>query len=250
MEFVGSGVAGLSMDFRNGIDVMTTETTCLSSIWRTDEKVAEYYQIHGRADAYQTLAPQDVTYYDGVIEVDLSQIEPVIAMPFHPSNVFTIAEVNENAADILQQVEKNGQEHLSDHVSLNLMDKLVDGRIKVDQGIIAGCAGGTFENLTAAAQIIGTQALNDFSLSVYPASQPLFLALLRNKTIEQLTLAGATIRTAFCGPCFGAGDVPANHGLSIRHTTRNFPNREGVKASGWTNRFGGAYGCPLHCGNG
>lgn len=232
MEFVGPGIKNLSIDFRNGIDVMTTETTCLSSIWHTDEKVAAYYKLHGRAGEYHALAPEAVSYYDGLVEVDLDRMEPMIAMPFHPSNVFTIAEVNANAGDILRQVEKAGEEQLGNpSLHLNLMEKLVGGHLIVDQGIIAGCAGGTFENLAAAAQILDGQPLNEFSLSVYPASQPLFLDLMRHQVIERLTLSGANIRTAFCGPCFGAGDVPANHGLSIRHTTRNFPNREGSKPS-------------------
>lgn len=232
MEFVGPGINNLSVDFRNGIDVMTTETTCLTSIWSTDEKVADYYKIHGRSEFYQRLEPQAVSYYDGVVEVDLSRIEPVIALPFHPSNVYTIAEVNRNAADILRQIEVEGQKQLENsNVQFKLTDKLIDGRIKVDQGVVAGCAGGSFENLVAMAQIIGNQSIGDFSLSVYPASQPLFLELMNNTTIEKLAIAGATIRTAFCGPCFGAGDVPSNHALSIRHTTRNFPNREGSKPS-------------------
>lgn len=232
MEFVGPGIANLSMDFRNGVDVMTTETTCLSSIWCTDEKTASYYTVHGRPEGYQKLAPKEVAYYQGVVEVDLAKIEPVIAMPFHPSNVFTIADVDANAADILRQVEKLGQEQLEGAKNnLNLMDKLHNGKLKVDQGIIAGCAGGSYENLVSAATILGQTPLHDFSLSVYPASQPVFFELMKNGSIADLTLSGASIRTAFCGPCFGAGDTPANNEFSIRHTTRNFPHREGSKPS-------------------
>jgi aconitate hydratase len=232
MEFVGPGIGNLSMDFRNGIDVMTTETTCLSSIWCTDEKTESYYKIHGRPDGYQKLEPKEIAYYHGVVEVDLAKIEPVIAMPFHPSNVFTIAEVDANAADILRQVEKLGQEQLENSKNnLSLMDKLHNGKLKVDQGIIAGCAGGSYENLVSAATILGQTPLRDFSLSVYPASQPVFFELMKNGSIADLTLSGASIRTAFCGPCFGAGDTPANNDFSIRHTTRNFPHREGSKPS-------------------
>jgi len=232
MEFVGPGIGNLSMDFRNGIDVMTTETTCLSSIWCTDEKTESYYKIHGRPEGYQKLAPKEIAYYHGVVEVDLAKIEPVIAMPFHPSNVFTIAEVDANAADILRQVEKLGQEQLENSKNnLSLMDKLHNGKLKVDQGIIAGCAGGSYENLVSAATILGQTPLHDFSLSVYPASQPVFFELMKNGSIANLTLSGASIRTAFCGPCFGAGDTPANNEFSIRHTTRNFPHREGSKPS-------------------
>lgn len=230
MEFVGPGIDNLTVDFRNSIDVMTTETTCLSSIWRTDTKVAEFYSIHGRAESYCKLEPDEVSYYDGLVQVDLSQIEPMIALPFHPSNVWTISELNANAADILHQVETEGQAQLDyPGIHFSLTDKLVNGRIKVDQGVVAGCAGGTFENIVAMTQIMGYASVNDFSLSVYPSSQPVYLELLNNRSIEALTIAGASIRSAFCGPCFGAGDVPANNALSIRHTTRNFPNREGSK---------------------
>lgn len=230
VEFVGPGVSNLTVDFRNGIDVMTTETTCLSSIWRTDEQVQEYYRIHGRPEAYRKLEPGEVSYYDGLVKVDLSRIEPMIALPFHPSNAWTISELNGNAADILHQVEVQGQKQLDNpKLTFNLTDKLVNGRLKVDQGVIAGCAGGTFENVVAAAQILGQKSVGAFSLSVYPSSQPVFLALMSNGSIEKLAVAGASIRSAFCGPCFGAGDVPANNALSIRHTTRNFPNREGSK---------------------
>lgn len=230
MEFVGPGIYNLSMDFRNGIDVMTTETTCLSSIWCTDEKTESYYKIHGRSEDYQPMQPNDITYYNGVVEVDLAEIEPVIAMPFHPSNVYTIAEVNANAADILRQIEIQVKQQIENpHIKVNLLDKLQNGRLKVDQGIIAGCAGGSYENLVSAAKILGQTPLNSFDLSVYPASQPIFFELMKIGTISDLTLAGTTIRSAFCGPCFGAGDVPANNAFSIRHTTRNFPHREGSK---------------------
>lgn len=232
MEFVGPGIENLSVDFRNGIDVMTTETTCLSSIWRTDEQVADYYRIHGRPEAYSKLEPGEVSYYDGMIKVDLSRIRPMIALPFHPSNVWSIEELNQNGPDILRQVEIEGQKQLENpNLQLKLTDKLVNGRLQVDQGIVAGCAGGTFENIVAMAQVLNQKTIGDdaFSLSVYPSSQPVNMELINNKSIETLMLAGATIRTAFCGPCFGAGDVPAHNGLSIRHTTRNFPNREGSK---------------------
>ncbi|MBU2703168.1 aconitate hydratase [Sporomusaceae bacterium BoRhaA] len=230
MEFVGPGISNLSVDFRNGIDVMTTETTCLSSIWCTDEQVEKYYKIHGRKEAYQKLEPGEVSYYDGLVKVNLSKIESMIALPFHPSNVWTVHELNDYGADILRQVELEGQQKIENpHLKLNLTEKLVNGRLKVDQGIVAGCAGGTFENIVAMTAILGKQSVGDFSLSVYPSSQPVFLELMNNGSIEQLTIAGASIRSAFCGPCFGAGDVPANNGLSIRHTTRNFINREGSK---------------------
>ncbi len=230
LEFVGPGIANLTVDFRNGVDVMTTETTCLSSIWCTDEKVREYYRIHGRPEDYRQLAPGELSYYDGLVKVDLSRVEPMIALPFHPSGAWTIAELNRNAADILRGVEAEGQKQLENPaLKFSLHDKFVGGRLKVDQGVVAGCAGGSFENIAAMARIIKTQALGDFPLNIYPASQPVFLELLRHRAIEKLTLAGASIRSAFCGPCFGAGDTPANNWLSVRHTTRNFPNREGSK---------------------
>lgn len=232
MEFVGPGISNLSVDYRNGIDVMTTETTCLSSIWRTDEQVADFYRIHGRPEAYSRIEPEEISYYDGMVRVDLSRIRPMIAMPFHPSNVWTIEELNQNGADILRQVEMEGQKQLENpNLPFKLTDKLVNGRLQADQGVVAGCAGGTFENIVAMAQIVGQKAIGDdaFALSVYPSSQPVNLELIHNRTIETLILAGATIRTAFCGPCFGAGDVPVHNGFSIRHTTRNFPNREGSK---------------------
>lgn len=230
LEFIGPGLAELSMDFRNGIDVMTTETTCLSSIWCTDEKTQQFLMQHGRADAYAALQPEVGAYYDGAIEVDLSSIKPMIAMPFHPSHVYTIDEVNANTAEVLHEVEEAAKSCFANKsLSLGLQDKIVAGRLHVDQGIIAGCAGGTYENIMQAAHILGNTGLADFSLSVYPASQPLFLDLMKKGAIEKLMQAGASIRSAFCGPCFGAGDVPANQGFSIRHTTRNFPNREGSK---------------------
>ena len=230
MEFIGPGVSSLSMDFRSGIDVMTTETTCLSSIWRTDEKTKAFFAAHKRPEAYAPLDPAEGAYYDGAVVVDLAKIRPMIAMPFHPSNVYTIDDVNANLADILHEVEQTAKECFANKkLDLGLQKKIVDGRFHVDQGIIAGCSGGTFENVMNAAHILKGVSLGDFPLSVYPASQPQFLALLKNKAIEDLMVAGASIRSAFCGPCFGAGDVPANQGFSIRHTTRNFPNREGSK---------------------
>ena len=232
MEFVGPGVAGLSVDFRNGIDVMTTETTCLSSIWITDDKVAEYYRLHGRPDHYRRLVPGTVAYYDGMVKVNLSKIQSMIALPFHPSNVFTIDELNRHGREILAQTEAEARLQIENpDLSLKLVDKLVDGRLQVEQGIIVGCSGGTFENITAAAGILKGKSIGSgkFALSVYPSSQPVFSGLIRNGSIETLINAGATIRSAFCGPCFGAGDTPANNSLSIRHATRNFPNREGSK---------------------
>jgi aconitate hydratase len=235
MEFVGPGVSNLSVDFRNGIDVMTTETTCLSSIWRTDEKVADYYRIHGRPESYRRLEPGEVSYYDGMVKVDLSRIEPMIALPFHPSNVWPISELNRDAREILRDVEAEGKKQLEyPNLELRLTDKLVDGRLKVEQGVVVGCSGGTFENIMALAQLLDGKTIGngEFSLSVYPASQPVFLELVHNGSIGKLMIAGATIRTPFCGPCFGAGDTPANQALSIRHATRNFPNREGSIPSG------------------
>ena len=230
MEFIGPGVANLSMDFRSGIDVMTTETTCLSSIWSTDVKTQEFLITHKRPEAYKELRPGVGAYYEGAVVVDLAAIRPMIAMPFHPSNVYTIDEVNENLSDVLHEVERTAKELFANkNIDLGLQKKIINGRFHVDQGIIAGCAGGTFENVMNAAHILEGASLGDFPLSVYPASQPQFLALLKEHAIEELTVAGASIRSAFCGPCFGAGDVPANQGFSIRHTTRNFPNREGSK---------------------
>jgi aconitate hydratase len=236
LEFIGPGVAALPVDFRNGIDVMTTETACLSSIWETDDRVEDWYRIHGRPEAYQKLAPAEVCWYDGIIEVDLDRIEPMIALPFHPSQVWPISELNRNGREILRQVEEEGQKQIENPaLALRLREKLTGGRLRVDQGVVVGCAGGTFDNITAMAEILEGKSTGDggFSLSVYPASQPVFLALIRNRSVERLLSAGAVVRTAFCGPCFGAGDTPAHQDLSIRHATRNFPNREGsVPATG------------------
>jgi aconitate hydratase len=232
MEFVGDGIKNLSVDFRIGIDVMTTETTCLSSIWETDQPVKEFYEQHYRAQDYKELKPQPVAYYDGMIYVDLSEIKPMIAMPFHPSNVYTIDELNANLYDVLDEVEKKALVSLGNNkVKYSLKDKVRNGKLYVEQGTIAGCAGGGFENICDAADILEGKYIgsDEFSLSVYPASQPIFMELVKNGSIAKLMATGATIRTAFCGPCFGAGDVPANNGLSIRHATRNFPNREGSK---------------------
>jgi aconitate hydratase len=235
MEFVGPGVSSLSVDFRTGIDIMTTETTCLSSIWRTDEKVADFYRIHGRPEAYRRLEPGEISYYDGMLKVDLSRIEPMIALPFHPSNAWPISELNRHAREILRGVEANGKRQIENpNLELRLTDKLVNGRLKVEQGTVGGCAGGTFENIVVLAQLLDGKTIGngEFALSVYPASQPVFLELAHNGSVEKLMIAGATIRTAFCGPCFGAGDTPANNALSIRHATRNFPNREGSVPAG------------------
>ncbi|MFV0399606.1 MAG: hydratase [Oscillospiraceae bacterium] len=232
LEFVGDGVGNLSADYRIGIDVMTTETTCLSTIWRTDDTIRDYLAMHGRREDYAELNPAPVTYYDGLITIDLDKVRPMIAMPFHPSNTYAIEELNGNLGDILRQVEKEALAQLdNDKLSLHLMDKIRDGGLYVDQAVIAGCAGGTFENICAAADILKGQSVgsDELMLSVYPSSQPVNLELVRNGTISTLLEVGATWRTAFCGPCFGAGDVPANEALSIRHTTRNFPNREGSK---------------------
>jgi aconitate hydratase len=233
MEFVGDGIQSLSVDFRIGIDVMTTETTCLSSIWETDSSVKEFYDQHGRGASYKELKPEKVAYYDGMVYVDLSEIKPMIAMPFHPSNVYTIDELNANLYDILDEVEKKALVSLGNKVNYSLKDKVRNGKLYVDQGSIAGCAGGGFENICDAADILKGKYIgaDEFSLSVYPASQPVMMELVKNGAIATLMSAGATIRTAFCGPCFGAGDVPANNGFSIRHTTRNFPNREGSKVT-------------------
>ena len=231
MEFVGDGIDNLSADFRIGIDVMTTETTCLSSIWKTDDKIKDFYGIHGRPEEFKQLNPGEVAYYDGMVYVDLSKIKPMIAMPFHPSNVYTIEELNSNLYDILGEVEKKAGISIDNKVRFSLRDKIHNGKLYVEQGVIAGCAGGGFENICDATDILrGTSIGSDeFSLSVYPASQPIFMELVKNGRIADLMATGATVRTAFCGPCFGAGDVPANNGLSIRHSTRNFPNREGSK---------------------
>ena len=231
MEFVGPGVANLSADFRIGIDVMTTETTCLSSIWQTDEKIEEFYAIHGRPEDYKELKPGSVAHYDGCVEIDLGEIKPMIAMPFHPSNTYTIDELKANLDDILADVEKRAQVSLDGKIPFTLRDKVVDGQLYVEQGIIAGCAGGGFENICAAADILkGKNIGHDaFTLSVYPASTPIYMELAKNGVLAELIGTGAVVKTAFCGPCFGAGDTPANNAFSIRHTTRNFPNREGSK---------------------
>ncbi len=231
MEFVGPGVASLSADFRIGVDVMTTETTCLSSIWVTDDKIREFYDIHGRSADYAELKPEKIAYYDGCVEVNLSEIKPMIAMPFHPSNTYTIEEVNANLEDILAEVEKNALVSLDGAVEYKLRDKIRNGKLYVDQGIIAGCAGGGFENICAAADILNGKSIgpDEFTLSVYPASMPVYMELVKNGAAAKIMETGAIMKTAFCGPCFGAGDTPNNNGFSIRHTTRNFPNREGSK---------------------
>ncbi len=231
MEFVGPGVANLSMDFRIGVDVMTTETTCLSSIWTTDDKTKEFYEIHGRKEEYKKLNPGQVAYYDGMIEINLDEIKPMIAMPFHPSNTYTIEELNANLMDILDDCEKRAKVSLDGQVDFTLKDKVRNGKLYVDQGIIAGCAGGGFENICAAADILRGASIgpDEFTLSVYPASTPIYMELVKNGAVADLMSTGAIVKTAFCGPCFGAGDTPSNNGFSIRHSTRNFPNREGSK---------------------
>ena len=232
MEFVGPGVKNLPVEFRNGIDVMTTETTCWSSIWTTDEKVKDYFTLHGRPEAYKELSPADVAYYDGCVYVDLSKVEPTIAMPMHPSYTYTIKELQENAADILHLVEERANSQIAKTAHLDLMSKLhADGNIYVDQGIVAGCSGGTYDNLCAVASILEGQSCGNgtFKMSVYPGSMPAYLELVKNGSIAKLVESGVIIRECFCGPCFGAGDPPANGEFSIRHTTRNFPNREGSK---------------------
>ncbi|MCQ2597041.1 MAG: hydratase [Treponema sp.] len=231
MEFVGPGVANLSADFRIGVDVMTTETTCLSSIWTTDSKIEEFYALHGRAGSYKEIKPNGTAYYDGVIEIDLSEIRPMIALPFHPSCAYTIDEVNANLMDLLEETEKRAKVSFGDKVNFTLKNKVINGKLYCDQGIIAGCAGGGYENICAAADILkNANTGNDkFTLSVYPASTPVYLELMKNGAAVELIKAGAVVKTAFCGPCFGAGDTPANGAFSIRHSTRNFPNREGSK---------------------
>ena len=231
MEFVGPGVENLSADFRIGIDVMTTETTCLSSIWKTDEKIKEFYDIHGRVDEYKELNPGSVAYYDGMVYVDLSKVKPMIAMPFHPSNTYTIEELNANLLDILHDVEKKALVSLDGKVDYKLTDKVRNGKFYVEQGIIAGCAGGGYENICDAADILRGKNIgaDEFTLSVYPASTPIYVELARNGRLADLMATGAIVKTAFCGPCFGAGDTPSNNAFSIRHSTRNFPNREGSK---------------------
>ena len=231
LEFVGPGVSSLSADFRIGIDVMTTETTCLSSIWRTDDEIKDFYDIHGRSEEYKELNPGGIAYYDGVVYVALDKVKPMIAMPFHPSNTYTIEELNANLMDILDDCEKKALVSLDGQVDFKLKDKVRDGRLYVEQGIIAGCAGGGFENICAAADILKGKSIgaDEFTLSVYPASTPIYVELARNGRLADLMATGAIVKTAFCGPCFGAGDTPANNALSIRHSTRNFPNREGSK---------------------
>ncbi len=231
MEFVGPGVSNLSADFRIGVDVMTTETTCLSSIWRTDDKIKEFYDIHGRSEEYKELNPGAVAYYDGVVYVELDKIKPMIAMPFHPSNTYTIEELNANLMDILDDCEKKALVSLDGKVDFRLKDKVRNGKLYVEQGIIAGCAGGGFENICAAADILRGRSIgsDEFTLSVYPASTPIYMELAKNGALADLLGTGAIVKTAFCGPCFGAGDTPANNAFSIRHSTRNFPNREGSK---------------------
>lgn len=232
MEFVGPGIAYMTTDYRNGVDVMTTETTCLSSVWETDEDTKKFLSVHGRVGDYKQLKPADVTYYDGVVYVDLSTIKPMIALPFHPSNVYEIDTLNENLEDLLHEVEveaiKIGGEAGK---GLKLVDKIENGKLRVSQGIIAGCAGGTYSNVMEAAHILKghSTGFDEFNLNVYPSSQPVFIETTRNGAVADLMESGAVVKPAFCGPCFGAGDTPANNGLSIRHTTRNFPNREGSK---------------------
>jgi len=232
MEFIGDGISNLNVEYRNGIDVMTTETTCLTSIWETDSMVEQYYDAHGRKDDFKELKPGDIAYYSGIVYVDMSKIKPMIAMPFHPSNTYTIEELNANLLDILDDVEKKAKKQIDNpNINFVLKDKVKNGRLYVEQGVIAGCAGGTFDNICDAADIINGKSIgaDEFSLSVYPSSQPTFISLVENGAVAKLMAAGATVRSAFCGPCFGAGDVPPNNGLSIRHSTRNFPNREGSK---------------------
>lgn len=231
LEFAGPGVKNLPIDFRNGIDIMTTETTCLSSIWITDDEVRHHYEIHNRPEDYRELRPGKTAYYDAMIRIDLSAQESMIALPFHPSNAFTIHELQANPEEILRKVEEDARERFGDKIDVNLADKIRDGKVMADQGIIAGCSGGTYDNLSQAAAILKDKSVgNDyFSISAYPQSVPVYMAATRNGIAEELLEAGVVIKPAFCGPCFGAGDVPSNNGLSIRHTTRNFPNREGSK---------------------
>jgi len=232
MEFIGDGIANLDVEYRNGIDVMTTETTCWSSIWITDDKVKDYYELHGRGADYSRLEPRDIAYYDGLVYVDLSAVKPTIAMPFHPSNIYTIEELKANALDIMNKVQTEGLKQFdTPNLKFDLTSKVRNGEIYVDQGIVAGCSGGTYENIVDVADIMDGRSTGNgaFTMSVYPGSQPVYMELVRNGSIEKLMSAGVIVRSAFCGPCFGAGDTPSNQGFSIRHTTRNFPNREGSK---------------------
>lgn len=232
MEFVGPGIASMTTDYRNSVDVMTTETTCLSSVWKTDDDTKAFLAQHGREDAYKELNPADVAYYDGMIYVDLSKIKPMIAMPMHPSNAYTIDELNENLEDILHATEETINKRMSNtDVKYSLLNKVIDGKLHVQQGVIAGCSGGNYSNVMAAAHILKNANCGngEFTLDVYPSSQPVYLDLVRKGAAATLMEAGAILKTAFCGPCFGAGDTPANNAFSIRHTTRNFPNREGSK---------------------
>ena len=231
MEFVGPGISAMTTDFRNGIDVMTTETTCWTSIWRTDQDTRAFLTAHGRGEDYTELNPADVAYYDGMVYVDLSTVKPMIALPFHPSNTYEIDELNANLGDILRTVEVEAEKLSGGKAHLSLTDKIRAGKLMAQQGIIAGCAGGNYTNVMEAAHILkGKSCGSDvFNLSVYPSSQPVYMELVRNGAVAELMAAGAALKTAFCGPCFGAGDTPSNNGLSIRHTTRNFPNREGSK---------------------
>ena len=232
MEFIGDGVENLNVEYRNGIDVMTTETACWSSIWCTDDKVRDYYDIHGRVKDYKELRPENIAYYDGLVYVDLSTIEPSIALPFHPSNVYTIADFKANARDIMNLIAEDATKRFNNStLNMDLTDKIKDGEVYVDQGIVAGCAGGTYDNIIDVSDIVDGKDIGNsaFKMSVYPASQPEYLELVRNGSIAKLVKAGITVHPCFCGPCFGAGDTPANHEFSIRHTTRNFPNREGSK---------------------
>ena len=248
MEFVGDGVANLSVDYRIGVDVMTTETTCLSSIWTTDDQVKEFYEIHGREEAYKELKPGKVAYYDGVVYVDLSKIKPMIAMPFHPSNTYTIEELNANLEDILADVEKKAQISLDNKIPYTLRDKIKDGKLYVDQGVIAGCAGGGYENLCDAADILAGHSIgaDEFSLSIYPASQPIMMELVKNGCIAKFLETGATVRTAFCGPCFGAGDVPANRGLQHPSFHEKLPQQRGIQDYQRTDRIGRSDGRQIH----
>ena len=231
MEFVGPGVASMDTDYRNGVDVMTTETTCLSSIWQTDEDTKAWLTEHGRGGDYRELKPGDVAYYDGCVEIDLSQIKPMIALPFHPSNAYTIDELKENLTDILRETEKAAEKVSQGRAPYTLLDKVKDGQLQVQQGVIGGCAGGTFTSIAQAANVLRGKAIGagEFTLNVYPSSIPVYMELMKNGALADLMAAGSVVKTAFCGPCFGAGDTPNHNGLSIRHTTRNFPNREGSK---------------------